>query len=93
MPKKIHKSNARIEITAQQYIISLSHDEQMRELNSIVPDIIRHIDGIDKRGNNICVTEDVTNICEFCGSPWTEESKVYNGGCCRKDVEFESSDI
>lgn len=95
MPKKLFKSNPRIEITPEDtvFIISRSHEEKMRELESMVTDIIRHIDGVDSRGRNISVTEDITNVCEFCGSVWTEESKMYNGGCCYKDIEYESMEI
>ncbi len=90
MPKKSEKTNPRIEITTQQYFISLSHDEQMRELQSMVPDIIRHIDGVDSRGRNVSVIEDIVYLCEFCGEKWTESSDFFNGGCCDKDMEYET---
>lgn len=30
-------------------------------------------------------------ICSSCGSPWTEESGSYNGGCCEEDEKNSSS--
>lgn len=90
MPQKSIKCNPRIEITAEQTWFVQSHEEQMRELQTMIPDIIRHIDGIDRHGNNIEVKEDIKKVCEFCGYAWTEESDMFNGGCCDKDLEYES---
>lgn len=34
---------------------------------------------------NVDVEADVSRSCEYCGSPWSEDSPSYNGGCCHKD--------
>lgn len=26
-----------------------------------------------------------TEVCEYCGSPWTEGNSPHNGGCCEDD--------
>lgn len=92
MPKKTERTNPRIEITCDEgiFIASKTHKDKINELECMVKDIRRHIDGIDSRGNNIGVFEDIVNICEFCGEKWTETSSTFNGGCCDKDMEYET---
>lgn len=31
------------------------------------------------------------DVCEHCGSRWTEDSLYYNGGCCAKDQDAEDA--
>jgi len=47
--------------------------------------IKRHCDGFD----SIDIEHDFDEVCEFCGSSWTEDSDTYNGGCCERDSEQE----
>ncbi len=42
--------------------------------------IKRHCDGIDS--TEILFRTEKT--CEYCGSNWTEDGDIYNGGCCRR---------
>lgn len=91
MPKKSTKCNPRIEITLQESYFTYTHKEEIDLLRNMVPDIIRHIDGIDPRGRNIDVVDDVKDTCEFCGYKWTEDSSVFNGGCCDEDLKYESN--
>ncbi len=39
------------------------------------------------RGVSADVEFDVLPVCSFCGAQWTEDSEVFNGGCCDKDME------
>ena len=47
----------------------------------LVAQIERHCDGVDYSEINF----QTERVCEFCGSHWTEDSEVYNGGCCAGD--------
>jgi len=92
MPKKTERTNPRIEITCEEgiFIASKTHQDKLNELKDMMKQIIRYIDGIDSRGNNIDVCDDTVHICEFCGAKWTETSNTFNGGCCDKDMEYET---
>lgn len=49
--------------------------------NEIAADIRRHVDNVSR----VSVEWDQEAVCEHCGSRWTEDSTMYNGGCCGKD--------
>jgi len=53
----------------------------------IIDEIKKHVDDI----TNVSVNYDTLEVCEHCGSAWTEDSADYNGGCCRKDQEPENA--
>jgi hypothetical protein len=47
----------------------------------------RHCDDVDSAE----VSFDQESVCSHCGHLWTEESTVYNGGCCEADEVNKSS--
>lgn len=55
--------------------------DQEDRANEVLADVKRHVDNV----GSAWVEFDQENVCEHCGSTWTEESKTYNGGCCDKD--------
>jgi hypothetical protein len=68
MPKKTERINPRIEITCEEgiFIASKTHKDKINELECMVRDIRRHIDGIDSIGRYIRVCEVIIHVCEFC---------------------------
>lgn len=56
-----------------------------RDCEEIATQIKRHVDGVSRDG--VSVISDTEKTCEFCGNQWTEDSQIYNGGCCDKDQE------
>ncbi len=50
------------------------------ECARVMSEIRRHVDGA-----SCDVEEDRMDCCDCCGSPWTEESDTFNGGCCSED--------
>lgn len=68
--------------------ITESEDETERKCEQIADDIRRHVDGLPSgRRHGVSVEWDIAKVCEHCGSDWTEDSTVYNGGCCSRDDE------
>ncbi len=55
--------------------------DAMARAKLVEKQINRHIDHVEN------TSLDVDSICEYCLSKWSEESPVYNGGCCDKDEE------
>jgi hypothetical protein len=51
--------------------------------DEIAADVKRHVDN----AGYVSVEFDQEDVCEHCGSRWSEESAAYNGGCCAKDEE------
>ena len=46
----------------------------------IAKEIRRHVDNVDE----VSVIS-IDPVCEHCGMVWTEDSREYNGGCCKED--------
>ncbi len=61
----------------------ISRDDWYAAAKHLVADIKRHCDDVAACDIEIEVEE----TCEFCGYDWTEDDKLYNGGCCDKDVK------
>jgi|688.fasta_scaffold162733_6 hypothetical protein len=78
------RTNYRVEVFPQTTVfgMKLSHVNEAKECDRILEEIKRHVDC-----GTVVVSFDKEYICEHCGSPWTEESKTFNGGCCDKDME------
>lgn len=57
--------------------------EYRRRCASIVEDVRRHVDDV----GDVRVEEVVEEVCEHCGSLWTEGDSPHNGGCCHEDAE------
>lgn len=53
----------------------------LRLTNDVAKEIKRHVDGI----RDINVEFDTNKYCKSCGYDWTEQSPLYNGGCCAED--------
>ena len=53
--------------------------------HDIAKAVRRHVDGVEN-ATTFC---DRVETCSHCGSNWTEESDVYNGGCCDDDENEE----
>jgi len=49
----------------------------------IINQITKHVDYVRKAN----LAYDAEAVCEFCGSIWSEDSDIYNGGCCDEDVK------
>lgn len=78
--KKRELSNWRVEVepTFDDY----DHDDDWyrSETKALVKKIKRHCD-VDSA--QLCV--DGRDVCSFCSAYWTEDSGIYNGGCCTDD--------
>ena len=61
------------------------HKMMLSAARTLEDEIKRHC---DQEGTQV----DFDNLseCEYCGSPWSEKSDIYNGGCCDKDEEGNS---
>ena len=57
-------------------------DKWRTQCEDIVFSINRHIDGVA----SVYVEDDTDEVCEHCGSHWTEGDALANGGCCEKDA-------
>ena len=55
--------------------------DSTRACESIVDAVKRHVDDV----NRVYVDVVREPRCEFCGRVWTEDSHIYNGGCCKED--------
>lgn len=49
--------------------------------NSIITEIKCHVNEV----GGAYIEFDRNEVCEHCGSLWTENSATYNGGCCSRD--------
>jgi hypothetical protein len=92
--KKTTRDNYRIEVYPKDpgdfgvcFIsgIERSDSELMRALEDIKSQIQRHVDGIGR--HSVHIVHDRKDVCEWCGSEWTEGKSPHNGGCCAKDCE------
>ncbi len=84
---KTNKINFRVEVYSDTYRSRTMTDEEFekecaKDCRSIEAEIKRHVDN-----GGVVVKYDTEKNCEHCGYAWTEESTVYNGGCCDKDEE------
>ena len=86
MPRKTEITGYHIEVRP-----TLSHNvhdpvKRMKEdCGEMVSAIKRHIDNVD----SVEIIQDEKSVCEFCGARWSEDSHRFNGGCCKRDCEFE----
>jgi hypothetical protein len=67
--------------------ITRTDKEELTLCKEIVSNINRHVDNI----GSVSVIHDIEKECEFCGSIWTEDSDIYNGGCCDEDEDEENA--
>lgn len=78
-----------VEPKRPRYFVSMTTERLEKELedrcNEIIAEIKRHVDNVD----GACVEFDETYVCSHCGSPWTEKSSTFNGGCCDEDIKNE----
>ena len=79
--KKTQKVNFRVVVEPSTFWRKDCEKELMRDCNDIAGQIRRHVDGVGHVG----IEYDMHECCEHCGSLWTEESAIYNGGCCDAD--------
>ena len=49
--------------------------------DEVVASVRRHVDNV----LSVARSDEYASVCEFCASPWTEDSATYNGGCCDRD--------
>jgi len=62
--------------------------QAISDCEDIAEQIRRHVDGLPSYGDRgVCVVWDVEEVCEHCGSVWSEGDSPHNGGCCAKDCE------
>lgn len=59
-------------------------DDEKRGCERIVDEIRRHV--LEAVASVVVERE---SVCEYCGSKWTEDSDLFNGGCCDQDMEHE----
>ena len=90
MAKKSVVTDVRIEISPDlgsfAGLFYNTQEKRMKALedhaNEMLAQIKRHVDG----SKHACIVFDREDLCEYCGSHWTENGN-YNGGCCDKDEE------
>lgn len=77
------RENYRVVVTpARAGWISLSgRSDSEITCDNIADSIKRHVDDVA----SVEIDFDLNYVCEHCGSCWTEDSTVYNGGCCDAD--------
>ncbi len=56
-------------------------DDMQERCKEIADQVRRHADNVAY----VAVECDQMDVCQHCGSRWTEASPEYNGGCCDKD--------
>lgn len=81
-PKKL--GNFGIANVPDRYVSDNIMKDYYERCKDIVEQIKRHVDDIGWVG----VMNESEEVCEFCGSTWTEGNSVHNGGCCDKDIEI-----
>lgn len=79
--KAIKRDNFRVEIYPKTRVFGIKVSEEDETCKQILEQVRRHVDSIGCAG----VACDKIGVCEFCGSKWTEDGTIYNGGCCDKD--------
>lgn len=57
--------------------------------DELIADMKRHVDNI----GSVHIEYDQEEVCEHCGSSWTEDNSLYNGGCCEEDEAAEQARI
>lgn len=85
MPKQHNLLGYYVRVEPDNWLHREDKGEELKLCKSLIADIKRHVDGIRSIGFE-CETE---NVCEYCGAAWTEDSDVFNGGCCDEDLEHD----
>ena len=87
LTKKFNRGESYIEVEPQyrsnfaSFIRLIDSDEEWEKaMEDIERQIKRHVDGL----GSVRIVRIHEDVCEYCGSPWTEDSKYYNE-CCDKD--------
>lgn len=64
-----------------------SPDAAHADAREIREAIVRHLshDHDDVCQNTVEIDAQISETCESCGAPWTEDGGAYNGGCCNED--------
>ena len=83
--KTTREENFRVVIYPKTYTYGIKTGEDKDVCENMIPQIKRHIDDIQC----VSIECDSADFCSFCGRKWTEESTIFNGGCCNKDLENE----
>lgn len=87
MPKINYRTNWRV-VLDPEYRCWANNTELIEALlrstcEDIRDSVKRHVDDV----SSIYIKYDVERKCSYCGSPWTEDSDTYNGGCCDLDEQ------
>jgi len=62
-----------------------NEEQRNKEYYNLCNEISEELNREIGRNVHSFVESDKIDVCVFCGSPWTEESNEYNGGCCDQD--------
>ena len=97
MPKINYKTNWRVEVEPEYPRFADTPERIEASLRStcegILDSVKRHVDDV----SYIYIKYDVERKCSYCGSPWSEDSDTYNGGCCDPDEqhnpEYSTNDV
>jgi len=87
MKKLAGYTNYRIEVIPEELFIfskksiEESHRIWVEHLFDCEKSIKRHCDNI----RTTDILWDKVEVCSYCNDKWTEESLIYNGGCCEED--------
>ena len=83
MPRKTETTGYHIEVTPSPNY----YEDPVQRMNEYVALVsaIKQIDDVD----SVEIMRDEKCVCEFCGARWSAESHRFNGGCCKRDKEFE----
>jgi len=74
-PFRLTNENKDMDADIQRHLIGECHE--------LISQIEKHVDGVKyARLSFSC-----QGYCEYCGSPWTEDNDICNGGCCAEDVK------
>jgi hypothetical protein len=65
--------------------IRRTETEVIRDLGKIEDAVRSKLSKFDDEFGDCQVVYEKERTCEFCGYDWTEDSALYNGGCCDED--------
>lgn len=89
MAVKETQTNIRVEVGIPDSWQTRTVQREFDAARELAATITRRLDA-DERGR-IDINSDLERVCEFCGRPWTEDSILFNGGCCGKDADEEDA--
>ena len=88
--KKADPTNYRVVVYPKTHIFGIrTCNDERAACEEIAKAIKHHVDDV-YMDEIVC---DEPEQCEHCRAPWTETSKIYNGGCCDEDEKHNPNPV